>query len=73
VTGWWYYNADYRIFTFEEGTKGGEVGLKMDESTLEGGMGWSWPKKVELGSELPEGVEEEEEEEVESHDKKAAN
>lgn len=54
MTGWYYFNADYRIFTFEEG-----LGLEMDESTLEGGMGWSWPKRVELGLEVPEGVEEE--------------
>ncbi|KAH6605585.1 hypothetical protein Trco_004738 [Trichoderma cornu-damae] len=55
VTGRYYFNADYRIFTFEEG----EPGLKMDESTLEGGMGWSWPKTVELGSEVPDDAEEE--------------
>ncbi|KAL7792600.1 histidine phosphatase superfamily [Trichoderma ceciliae] len=59
VTGWWYFNADYRVFTFEEALGGGGLGLKMDESTLKGGMGWSWPKRVELGSEIPEGVEEE--------------
>ncbi|UKZ76730.1 hypothetical protein TrVFT333_004439 [Trichoderma virens FT-333] len=53
VSGWWYYNADYRIFTFHE-----QLGLKIDESTLEGGMGWSWNKRAELGSEVPEDVEE---------------
>ncbi|EHK23982.1 uncharacterized protein TRIVIDRAFT_138090, partial [Trichoderma virens Gv29-8] len=53
VSGWWYYNADYRIFTFDE-----QLGLKIDESTLEGGMGWSWNKRAELGSEVPEDVEE---------------
>ncbi|KAL7951955.1 histidine phosphatase superfamily [Trichoderma barbatum] len=60
VSGWWYFNADYRIFTLDE-----ELGLKMDESTLEGGMGWSWNKRAKLGSEIPEGVEEE----VENGDK----
>ncbi|KAL7929561.1 histidine phosphatase superfamily [Trichoderma chlorosporum] len=54
VSEWWYFNADYRIFTFDEG-----LGLKIDESTLEGGMGWSWNKKVELGTGVPEDVEKE--------------
>lgn len=60
VTSWWYFNADYRIFEFDdEGTDGGLVPLKMDQSTLEGGMGWSWAKRVEVGCELPDDAEEE--------------
>lgn len=60
VTSWWYFNADYRIFEFDdEGTDGAVVPLKMDQSTLEGGMGWSWPKRVEVGHELPDDPEEE--------------
>ncbi|KAL5093475.1 hypothetical protein Trisim1_010205 [Trichoderma cf. simile WF8] len=55
VSGWWYYNADYRIFTLDE-----KLELKIDESTLEGGMGWSWNKRAELGSEVPEDQTEEE-------------
>ncbi|KAK4081114.1 uncharacterized protein Triagg1_2646 [Trichoderma aggressivum f. europaeum] len=51
VSAWWYHNADYRIFTLHE-----ELELKIDESTLEGGMGWSWNKRAELGSEVPEDV-----------------
>lgn len=53
VTGWWYFNADYRIFTFDE-DEDEEPGLKMDETTREGGMGWSWPKRVVLGSDVPD-------------------
>ncbi|TFA99621.1 hypothetical protein CCMA1212_008430 [Trichoderma ghanense] len=56
VSGWWYFNADYRIFTFGDG---GE--LVMDETTMEGGMGWSWAERIELGSELPPDEEEENE------------
>lgn len=60
VTGWWYFNADYRIFEFDdEGKDGAVVPLRMDQSTLEGGMGWSWAKRVEVGYELPDGPEEE--------------
>ncbi|KAL6874871.1 phosphoglycerate mutase-like protein [Trichoderma novae-zelandiae] len=63
VSGWWYFNADYRVFTFGEG---GE--LVMDEGTMEGGMGWSWAKRIELGSELPEEGEEGEKEEEEEEE-----
>lgn len=59
VTSWWYFNADYRIFDFDdEGKDGALVPLRMDQSTLEGGMGWSWPKRVEVGYELPGDFEE---------------
>lgn len=59
ATGWWYFNADYRIFAFDDaGTDGAVVPLRMDRETLEGGMGWSWVKRVEVGSELPDDGEE---------------
>lgn len=60
VAGWWFFNADYRIFRFgasdaanpqqtlTPGTK-----LCQDDSTLAGGMGLSHTFPVELGSELP--------------------
>ncbi|KKA28021.1 hypothetical protein TD95_003697 [Thielaviopsis punctulata] len=48
VSGWWYFNADYRIFDFVE-DESEETGLKLREETNEGGMGWSWYKRVQLG------------------------
>lgn len=40
MTSWWYFNADYRIFEFDdEGKDGAVVPLRMDQSTLEGGWG----------------------------------
>ncbi|KAK1238388.1 hypothetical protein MKX07_006534 [Trichoderma sp. CBMAI-0711] len=63
VNGWWYFNADYRVFTF------GEKGeLVMDEKTLEGGMGWSWAERIELGSELPPDDDDDEKEEKEENE-----
>lgn len=56
VTGWWFYNSDYRIFDFEG--QPGTLELKLDESTISGGMGLSWTMQVELGSELPDEPEE---------------
>lgn len=56
VNGWWYFNADYRIFTFGEGEE-----LVMNETMMEGGMGWSWTERIALGSELPPDEEEENE------------
>jgi len=55
VAGWWWMNADYRIFHFvgERGS-GGELRLEQDESTVRGGLGLSWDEPVELGFELPE-------------------
>ncbi|KAL5604280.1 uncharacterized protein BROUX77_004466 [Berkeleyomyces rouxiae] len=56
VSGWWYFNADYRIFDFvdddaetpsEAQVEG--TGLRLRDETKLGGMGWSWYKKVELG------------------------
>lgn len=57
VSGWWYFNSDYRIFDFvapDEETsvdeeEREESGLKLWPETNEGGMGWSWYKRVKLG------------------------
>ncbi|KAI1408348.1 phosphoglycerate mutase-like protein [Hypoxylon sp. FL1857] len=57
VSGYWYFNADYRIFEFapmnsiEDGFR-----LEQHESTREkgGGLGKSWIDPIVLGSELPE-------------------
>ncbi|KAI1136264.1 phosphoglycerate mutase-like protein [Hypoxylon sp. FL0543] len=56
VSGYWYFNADYRIFNFapsnsiEDGFR-----LEQHQSTREagGGLGRSWIDPVVLGSELP--------------------
>jgi broad specificity phosphatase PhoE len=53
VTGYWWMNADYRIFDFEDAASG-ELRLRQDETTLSGGLGLSWKGPVELGSDLPE-------------------
>ncbi|KAI5860831.1 phosphoglycerate mutase-like protein [Durotheca rogersii] len=56
VSGYWYFNADYRIFDFEpvHGPRG-PYRLEQHESTREkgGGLGRSWIDPVVLGSELP--------------------
>jgi hypothetical protein len=55
VTGCWFFNGDYRIFDFEEREgPDDEYRLKQWEQTSDGGMGWSWSKKVDIGSELPD-------------------
>ncbi|KKF95988.1 putative protein C5H10.03 [Ceratocystis platani] len=70
VCGWWYSNADYRIFDFV-GEAGAETrteqeadaevemtGLRLRDETKQGGMGWSWYKKVQLGEGMkPDAVE----------------
>ena len=52
VTGWWFFNADYRIFEFDAGW--GKPVIKQDRSTLAGGLGWSWTDPVVLGLGLPD-------------------
>ncbi|KAI0842365.1 phosphoglycerate mutase-like protein [Hypoxylon sp. FL0890] len=57
VSGYWYFNADYRVFDFapmnsiEDGFR-----LEQHQSTREkgGGLGRSWIDPIVLGSELPE-------------------
>lgn len=51
VTGWWYFNADYRVFEFEEGEG---VGLRQWESTIKGGLGRSREERVVIGERIPE-------------------
>ncbi|KAM4065928.1 histidine phosphatase superfamily (branch 1) domain-containing protein [Hirsutella rhossiliensis] len=69
VVGWWFFNADYRIFRFGEATSAADEASKgagdpqqamttrqvlcQDETTLAGGLGLSHAFPVELGSELP--------------------
>ncbi|KAK0644117.1 histidine phosphatase superfamily [Cercophora newfieldiana] len=53
VTGHYFFNADYRIFDFEE-PKDGNYTLKQWGSTSKGGLGWSWEKTVPIGEGLPE-------------------
>jgi hypothetical protein len=61
VTGNWFFNADYRIFDFEErGLNSSDAGgdetyrLKQWEVTKCGGMGWSKDFTVGIGEGIPE-------------------
>ncbi|KAI1475487.1 phosphoglycerate mutase-like protein [Daldinia eschscholtzii] len=57
VSGYWYFNADYRIFDFAPMNDSGDLyRLEQHESTREkgGGLGRSWIDPIVLGSELPE-------------------
>ncbi|KAF4450658.1 hypothetical protein F53441_6319 [Fusarium austroafricanum] len=51
VTGYWFFNSDYRLFDFEDGE---EVKIKQQERTLAGGLGLSFTEPVALGLDLPE-------------------
>jgi len=53
VTGHYFFNADYRIFDFQEPAEDDTYTLKQWESTLKGGLGWSWEKTVHIGEGLP--------------------
>ncbi|KAI2618295.1 phosphoglycerate mutase-like protein [Hypomontagnella submonticulosa] len=57
VSGYWYFNADYRIFDFAP-MNGPEDSYRLEQhaSTKEtgGGLGRSWVDPVLLGSNLPE-------------------
>lgn len=52
VAGWWWFNADYRIFDFETDAAGAPK-LKQHDDTIAGGLGLSWTEPVELGLDLP--------------------
>ncbi|KAI8964294.1 phosphoglycerate mutase-like protein [Daldinia sp. FL1419] len=57
VSGYWYFNADYRIFDFLPMDNSEDpYRLEQHESTREkgGGLGRSWIDPIVLGSELPE-------------------
>lgn len=51
VCGWWFANADYRLFDFAPGD---EAALVQRPDTLAGGLGLSWTESVELGAGLLE-------------------
>uniref|UniRef100_A0A0B7KGD0 Phosphoglycerate mutase n=1 Tax=Bionectria ochroleuca TaxID=29856 RepID=A0A0B7KGD0_BIOOC len=55
VVGWWFANADYRLFDFvaEKGGEG-QFDLIQDETTLAGGLGLSRTSRATLGEDLPE-------------------
>ncbi|KAK0617553.1 histidine phosphatase superfamily [Immersiella caudata] len=53
VSGHYFFNADYRIFDFNE-PENDTYSLKQWDSTLAGGLGWSWEKTVPIGEGLPE-------------------
>ncbi|KAK7435436.1 phosphoglycerate mutase [Colletotrichum acutatum] len=54
VTGYWFFNADYRIFEFEKSEAlGKSFQLQQSDSTLRGGLGKSRTEPVVIGSELP--------------------
>jgi hypothetical protein len=61
VVGWWFFNADYRIFEFGTPTGVAETAeherppLTQHQDTLHGGLGWSSEDRVELGAGLPDG------------------
>jgi hypothetical protein len=52
LTGWWFFNSDYRIFDLD--STDGKAGLRQHEDTTTGGLGLSWTETVEIGSHLPE-------------------
>ncbi|KAI2468003.1 phosphoglycerate mutase-like protein [Annulohypoxylon bovei var. microspora] len=57
VSGYWYFNADYRIFDFAPINEPGDpYRLEQHETTREqgGGLSRSWVDPIVLGSELPE-------------------
>ncbi|KAH7324430.1 histidine phosphatase superfamily [Stachybotrys elegans] len=54
VVGWWFFNSDYRIFTFAEGTDEPLKRLHQSDETIKGGLGLSWDEEVELGTGLPD-------------------
>jgi len=58
VTGYWLFNADYRVFDFDgtEQDGGDVVRLRQWPSTLKGGLGWSREEPAVVGEGLPEGV-----------------
>lgn len=55
VVGWWFANADYRLFDFVAEKEGdGQFDLTQDETTLAGGLGLSRTSRATLGEDLPE-------------------
>ncbi|KAF4461844.1 phosphoglycerate mutase [Fusarium albosuccineum] len=56
VTGYWFFNSDYRMFDFEaeRGAEDDGVQVKQRETTTSGGLGLSWTDPVALGLDLPD-------------------
>jgi hypothetical protein len=56
VTGHWFYNADYRIFDFDEKECNDDttVNLRHWDLTRTGGLGLSWEGTIRIGEGLPE-------------------
>ncbi|KAL8322339.1 hypothetical protein RB601_001502 [Gaeumannomyces tritici] len=59
VCGWWFSNADYRVFDFaDDGPADAPASepyrLVQSESTMSGGLGTCWTQPVALGHALPE-------------------
>ncbi|KAF5008009.1 hypothetical protein FDECE_5693 [Fusarium decemcellulare] len=56
VTGYWFFNSDYRMFDFEaeRGAEDDGVQVKQRETTTSGGLGLSWKDPVALGLDLPD-------------------
>lgn len=56
VVGWWFYNADYRIFDFigdpMETNDWAHNAIKQDERTISGGLGKSGNQPKEVGVDL---------------------
>ncbi|GKT50880.1 putative phosphatidate cytidylyltransferase [Colletotrichum spaethianum] len=54
VTGYWFFNGDYRMFELDEDDRTGQPPkLRQLESTLSGGLGKSRTDPVVIGSDLP--------------------
>lgn len=63
VTGYWFFNADYRVFRFQGADQDVDSpdavtapparALRQDETTFAGGLGLSYAFPVELGADLP--------------------
>ncbi|GKT60822.1 phosphoglycerate mutase [Colletotrichum tofieldiae] len=54
VTGYWFFNGDYRMFELDEDERAGQPPkLRQLESTLRGGLGKSRTDAVVIGFELP--------------------
>ncbi|KLU83715.1 hypothetical protein MAPG_02766 [Magnaporthiopsis poae ATCC 64411] len=57
VCGWWFSNADYRVFDFAERSADDAdtpYQLVQSESTMSGGLGTCWTIPVVLGDGIPE-------------------
>ncbi|KAK4642924.1 hypothetical protein QC761_401660 [Podospora bellae-mahoneyi] len=58
VTGRWYMNADYRVFDIADQDEGNVKIQEREWTAKEGGLGWSFEERVELGDGLVDEIEE---------------